>query len=146
MPRDTKLAKRTRAANAMRGLAKRFEPNEILVVAGRSYSVSQLTALIRRQITALDAVDAAAAVLRQAVRDESKVAREVTRLVQDLKLNILGVQGPQVAVLADFGWDVPKMPGPKRVKSKLVQVERARRTREAKKAALAAVKSGRRGS
>jgi hypothetical protein len=104
-----------------------------VIVGGKSYTGAQLVALVRRQISALDAVNAATAVLHQAVHDERAVARDVDRLLCDLKRWVLALHGPRVDVLADYGWEVPKGPGPKTVKSKLQQVEKAKKTREARK-------------
>jgi hypothetical protein len=144
MPKESKLTKRARATRVLDGLAKRFAPDEILVVSGESYSAAELIALVRRQIAALDAVDRAGSALRQAVRDETAISKTVNVVIQRLKGSILGVHGPRPDVLGDFGWEVPKEPGPKTARAKAMQVEKAARRREAKKKALAAL--ARRGS
>jgi hypothetical protein len=137
MPKESNLTKRARATRVLDGLAKRLAPDETVVVSGKTYSRTELTAIIRRQIAALDAVDRAGSALRQAVRDESAISKEVNAVIQRLKQSILGVHGPRPDVLGDFGWDVPKGPGPKTARAKAQQVEKAARRREAKKKALA---------
>jgi hypothetical protein len=140
MPKESKLDKRARATKVLDGLAKRLAPDETVLVSGKSYSRPELTALIRRQIAALDAVNRASSALRQAVRDEGVISKEVNALIQRLKQSILAVHGPRPDVLGDFGWDVPKEPGPKTARAKAEQVRKAAERREAKKRALAGIR------
>jgi hypothetical protein len=142
MPKEGKVTKRVRALKLMAGVTEAFPVNETVPVASKKLSAAELIEAAKAHIDALDAVDRSHAVFKQAVHDEAKLARQMSRVLKAVKAWVLGVRGPRPDLLAAFGFDVPKAPGPKTAKAKAKQVERAHKTREAKKAALAQVKRG----
>jgi hypothetical protein len=133
MPRLAKVTKRSRAFRIMAGLAKHFPvgagPHRL---GGVPYDPEQLAAVFQAQIDAVAAVDAARAALTDAVARERAAARRATELTRDLKMVVRSRFGFSAARWAEFGWELPKKPGPKTVKAKLQGADKARATRKAR--------------
>jgi hypothetical protein len=133
MPRKTKLMKRDALRRLLSGIAKRFPPAREFVLEQKKYTRAELAAVFEAHLRALDAVDQAHAAHRAALRKEDEAGRAAHHLAQVLQRLVAGELGRRLGVLADFGWKVPKKPGPKTTKAKLAGTTKARATREARK-------------
>jgi len=132
MPKTSQLQRRTRAANVVAGIQKRLPRDETYSLNGKAYSHEELAAFFQAQVDALDAIRSARAVLASAVAKERAVSRRVTARVPSFRDLIAQRFGMRPDALSDFGWTVPKKPGPKTVAGKLAGVEKARATRKAR--------------
>jgi hypothetical protein len=132
MPRISQVTKRTRAASIVSGIRKRLPSAETYKMSGKAYTHEELAAFFQAQVDALDAVHAARAALAAAIAKERAVARSVAARLPLFQNSIGNRLGFTPEVFADFGWQLPKKPGPKTTASKLAGVERARATREAR--------------
>jgi hypothetical protein len=133
MPRKSKLTKREGARKVIAGLATHFPAGRAIVLERKRYTRAQLTGLFQAHIDALDEIDAAHATFAAAVRRERAVARATHRLTMILQRFVGAAFGTNAAVLGDFGWEVPKKPGPKTTGAKLAGVTAGRATRKARK-------------
>jgi len=131
MPRVSKLTKRARATGIIAGIVKHFvEASHFL--GGKEYSRRELVAEFQSHIAAIDEVDAKRAALAAAVEKERKLGRQTAALARYVKMMASSRFGLTPTICADFGWEVPKLPGPKTVKAKLEGAARARETRKAR--------------
>lgn len=132
MPRKSKSQDRIAVTRLLQGIAKHFTDGLPVVLGGKSYTPAELAAVFQAHLDAIDAVTTARAQLATAIlrrRGAARRAGEATRL---LKLRVAGTDGFSATVWADFGWQVPKKPGPKTVMAKVVGAAKARATREAR--------------
>ena len=70
--------------------------------------------------------------LAVAASRERKIGREVARFTQNFKVAVTVHCGSSAEVLGDFGWKVPKKPGPKTTAAKLAGVLKGQATRKAR--------------
>jgi hypothetical protein len=131
MPKVSKLTKRSRATGIIAGVRKHFG-GASYDLGGRTYTPKQLVAEFQSQIDAIDEVDATRSTLAAAIAKERALARRIAALGRYLKMAVDATFGPSPEVFADFGWDVPKRPGPKTVQAKLEGARKARETRKAR--------------
>lgn len=132
MPKLGKVTKRARATNIIGGLRKHFgAPSYTL--GGKVYTQSQLIKAFQSHVDSLDEVDAMRAALAAAVAKERELAKRIGALARYLKMNVEGRFGQMPTIYADFGWEMPKKPGPKTVKAKLEGMMKVRETRKARK-------------
>ena len=131
MPRVSKLTKRARATGIIAGLVKHFL-GASYSLGGKEYTRRQLVAEFQSHLDAIDEVDATRAALAAAVAKERKLARQVAALARYVKMSAESRFGLTPTICADFGWEVPKPPGPKTVKAKLEGAKKARETRKAR--------------
>ncbi|HEV3189179.1 MAG TPA: hypothetical protein VGY54_01710 [Polyangiaceae bacterium] len=132
MPRLSKTAKQARAASILQGLAKHFALRSSYELGGKVYTREALAGVFQAHADAVRAVDAAHAAVAVAVAKERALAKKVVHLTRMLKLAVDAEFGPAPRVWAEFGWEVPKKPGPKTVKAKLEGAEKVRATRAAR--------------
>jgi hypothetical protein len=98
-------------------------------IAEKAFTPRQLVAAFQSHVDAIDEVDATRAALAAAVARERELARRMTELTRYVKMAVEARFGLSHKIYADFGWEVPKRPGPKTVEAKL-EGRRKRATRE----------------
>jgi len=133
MPRLSKVTKFARTVSVIDGLTKRMKPSEPYVLSGKRFTQAQLLAVFRAHRDALSGVDHARARFRAAVAKERKAAAEAAATTARLKAWVANEFGLDLAVWADFGWVLPKKPGPKTVGGKARGVAKRAAAREARK-------------
>jgi hypothetical protein len=132
MPRTSQLTRRQRASKVLSGVEKRFPRGETYRFDGKSYSRDELAAVFRAQIDALNEIRAARAALAVAVSKERTAAQRVRALTPRVVAYVGERFGTTADVFADFGWELPKKPGPKTTAAKLAGVVRGKATRKAR--------------
>jgi hypothetical protein len=132
MPRISQVTKRFRAASVISGIKKRLPRTETYMLDGKSFTHEDLVALFQAQLDALDAIRSARAVLAAAVAKERSVARSVATNLPGFQQAMGSRFGFKADVFADFGWQLPKKPGPKTIASKIAGAERVKATRKAR--------------
>jgi hypothetical protein len=130
MPKTSHLTRQTRAANVVAGIRKHVPPGKTVHLDGKAYTAKQLAALFQEQVDAIEAVRLARGALAVAVGKERVVAKKVNAATLSLRSLFFHWFAP--AVLADFGWERPKKPGPKTTAAKLAGVLKAAATRKAR--------------
>ena len=129
MPKLSQETKRAAAIRVVRGLRKHFARDKTYSLDGKTYSQADLIDAFQSHVAAMDAVNARRAELAAAVAEERAAGGRVRALQKSLKL-VVGVNfGRSAVVYADFGWELPKAPGPKTVEAKLQGAARVRETR-----------------
>jgi hypothetical protein len=132
MPKTTQVIRENRAANVIAGIRKHLPRNKKINVDGKAYTVNELVAPFQQQLDAIAAVRSARAALAVAVRKERAAAKKVNTLTRGLKPVAFDIFNFPLDVLADFGWQRPKKPGPKTTAAKLTGVLKAAATRKAR--------------
>jgi len=132
VPKISKTVKRVRAEGVLQGLAKHFARRSSYELGGKVYTREALAGVFQAHAEAVREVDAAHAAVAAAVARERELAKKVAYLTRMLKLAVDAEFGMAPRVWAEFGWEVPKKPGPKTVKAKLEGAEKARATRVAR--------------
>jgi hypothetical protein len=130
MSKTSKVVKRAQAARVIAGISKHFAGKTGIDVGGKRYTPKQLVGLFQSHIDAIEEVDAAHAAGAVAVAKERKAALRVRDATRYLKMVVEVEFGPDAVAWDDFGWELPKKPGPKTVEAKL---EGARKVRETRK-------------
>ena len=130
MPKIGKGTKKVQATRIIQGLVKHFDKGRIYPVGGRRYTPKQLIDAFQAHIDAIERVDAAQAAVTAAVARERQIALRVRELARQLKQTVTVELGFSIAGWSDFGWEVPKPPGPKKLDAKLQGAKKARATRE----------------
>jgi hypothetical protein len=132
MPKISETTKRAQASGILKGLAKRFKPREKLMIAGTVYTIPELTAILRGHLAALTELRTLRAALAGKVQVERGIAKQVSELRAHLLLFIESRFGRNPVTLGDFGFQMPKKPGPKTVEAKVLGAQRLRATRKAR--------------
>jgi hypothetical protein len=132
MPKISETTKRAQASRILDGLARRFKPREKLMIAGTLYTIPQLTAILQGHLAALTELRTMRAALAGKVQEERAIAKQVSELRADLLLVVQSRFGRNPVTLGDFGFKMPKKPGPKTVEAKARGAERLRATRKAR--------------
>jgi hypothetical protein len=133
MSRITKSNKLAQAHEVILGLERRFPPRMVHVIARKRYTTRQLVRLYQSQIDALAEIDHANAVLKVALAKEQAIAKEVAAMTAALKGLVHARLGMNITSWGDFGWTLPKKPGPKTVEAKLAGVRKRAERRAAEK-------------
>jgi len=133
MPRISKAAKLAKAKSLMGGVSKHLLKHSTYRMGGDLYSPKELVDLFRSHMDALDEVDAARNRFAVAVAAERALAKRVVRIDQLLKGRIQSDVGFRADVWADFGWRLPKPPGPKTAAAKAAGVRKRQAARGARK-------------
>jgi hypothetical protein len=131
MPKVSKVTKRSRATSIIAGVIKHFSAASY-TLGGKAFTPKQLVAAFQSHVDAIDEVDATRAALAAAVARERELARRMTALTRYMKMAVEARFGLLHKIYADFGWEVPKRPGPKTVEAKLEGATKARDTRKAR--------------
>jgi hypothetical protein len=130
MPKISNVEKNAQATRVINGLSKHFAGERSYRVAGGRLTQRQMIAVFQAHIAAIRKSDAARAALAAAVQEERRLGLVATKLMQRLKLSVQGRFGHRRDVYGDFGWEVPRKPGPKTAAGKAAGVrKRAARPR-----------------
>ncbi|MGO8993524.1 MAG: hypothetical protein ACLQVI_09345 [Polyangiaceae bacterium] len=113
MPRITKNDKLAQARNIIRGISARFGKRSKLVVSGKQYTPQEVIALYQSHVDAIREAETARVLFTVAVRKEQALARRTKALALQLKLTVFNEFGLAPGPWGDFGWKLPKKPGPK---------------------------------
>ena len=128
---------------AIAGVGKYFASIPKMTLAGTDYTPSTLQAALQAEIDAITALDQAKAAVGKQVATTEGVRVKTRTLREAVRKYILSVYTGETLdqVLRDFGMRVPKLAGPKTAKAKAQASAKAVATREARRAAIAAVPS-----
>ncbi len=132
MPKIGQITKRTQAASLITGIKKHLAHKKAHFFMGASFSTKDLIALFQSHLDALDKISGLRAALAGAVADERRLAKRTKAVAKGLKAFMAGTKGVSPVLFNDFGWRVPKRPGPKTVAGKLAGAEKTRATRAAR--------------
>jgi hypothetical protein len=132
MPKISETTKMAQADGILKGLSKRFKPREKLTIAGTLYTTTELMAIVRGHLTVLTELRALRGALAGKVREERAIAKEMTELRAALVLFVESRFGRNPVALGDFGFRMPKKPGPKTLAGKVHGAEQLRATRDAR--------------
>jgi hypothetical protein len=127
MPVQSVIEKVTTAQSAIEGIGKRFSPSVTYFVGGREYTKAQMIALYEEQLAAIADVRDKYIAWQGALARERKLRTPVREFTVQLKTTVHSKLGTRA--FPDFGWTVPRKPGPKSVKAKLAGVEKRRKNR-----------------
>ena len=131
-----------RDLSVIAGIQKYFA-NANVTFLGTTYSAVTLQAAVQAEIDAIKALEAVNSAVRQQVADTTKVRVQTRALRGAIRKYILSAYGPNTnQVLEDFGFTVPKAPGPKKVAVKAEASAKAVATRKAKEEAVKKAVSG----
>jgi hypothetical protein len=128
--KTTALALNTKAID---GVDKHFSKVKKLTVGGVEYTPATLKAVLQAESDANKALDLGNSQLKkqQAVALAARAKAHATR--KSLKTYILGNYGTDaVDMLADFGMNVPKAPGPLTAKARVLAQAKSKATRDAR--------------
>jgi hypothetical protein len=132
MPKVAKNTKRQSARGVIAGVAKHDASMSTNAFYGPWHAGSEITAVFQAQLDAIDSVDRARVALSAAVARERLATKEARKLEYLLKQRVGVILGVSQVVFNDFGWTVPKKPGPKTTQAKLEGAIKARATRAAR--------------
>jgi hypothetical protein len=133
MPRISQTQRRANAAKVVAGIRKRLPRNETYMMNGKAFSHEELVAFFQEQVDVIDAVKSARSALAAAIAKDRVVARRmVNSRLAPFRYTIANRFASRVDALADFGWTMPKKPGPKTLAGKVAGQEKARATRKAR--------------
>jgi len=133
MPRTSQLTRGQRASKVISGVEKRFPRRETYLLDGKPYSRDEIVAVFRDAVDALGAIQAARAALAAAIAKERATARRVQALMPRIVAYVGERFGSSADVFADFGWKLPKKPGPKTTAAKLAGLVKGQATRKARR-------------
>ena len=127
---------------AIAGVQKYLASVTKITLGSIDYTPATLQAAFQAEIDAITASDALRSQWMQQVVDTAKVREKTRALRAILKGYLLATYGAEaLQMLGDFGMKVPKNRGPRTAKAKAESQDKARKTRNAKKAALEALTS-----
>jgi hypothetical protein len=132
MPKISETTKLAQATGILKGLAKRFKPREKVMIAGTVYTLAELTAIVQGHLTVLTELRTLRAALAGKVQEERATAKRVSELRAELLLFVSSTFGRSPVAFADFGFQLPKKPGPKTLAGKVHGVQQQRAPREAR--------------
>jgi hypothetical protein len=132
MPRPTQTIKAIRMTKLMAGIHKHLSKEDALRFKSRAYTLGELVAVFQAELDALDQIAAARTRLTAAVAKERTLEQQARRLELAIKSFIVARFGTRADVLGDFGWEVPRKPGPKTVDAKLAGALKGAATRKAR--------------
>ena len=128
---------------AIAAVGKYFANVTKVTLLGTDYTAPTLMGAFQAEVDAVNALDAGQAQMKQQVATTLGVRVKTRALRAALRKFILGAYGATaVQMLEDFGMSLPKNTGPKTAEAKAKAAAKAKATREARKAALLAVKNG----
>ena len=95
------------------GHSARFGKRSKLVVSGKQYTPQEVIALYESHVDAIREAETARVLFTVAVRKKQALARRTKALALQLKLTVFNEFGLAPGPWGDFGWKLPKKPGPK---------------------------------
>ena len=127
---------------AMNGVDLHLANAGTMTIGGEQFTPATLKAVFQADIAATNDTDAAKTTLKQKVLTAQTARKRAAGVRKNLKVFLVGQNGPAaVQVLEDFGFTVPKAPGPKTVEAKAAGQQKAQVTRQKQKAAKAAAET-----
>ena len=127
-----------RVTSAIAGIQKYFPTTASLVLAGTSYTPTELVALLQAFANAVTALAALHAQLKGNVGTVRGQRKQVQKVLQALQSYVDNLFGSDPSKLADFGFK-PRKAGVESAATKAASAAKAKATRAAKKNALATV-------
>jgi hypothetical protein len=125
-------------AKAMAGVDAHLASAGTMSIGGESFTPPALKAVFQADIDASNESDAANTTWRQKVKAANAARVRAAAVRKALKAFLIEQFGPgALQILEDFGFAVPKPPGPHTAKTKAEAAAKAQGTRQRKKAALA---------
>ncbi len=132
MSREGKTKKRQANESVIAGIEKRLLGHPTLRVGGETFTPAELIALFQSHTDLLNEIDATHAKLRDTVSRERRLAPRIRRLVRNLRAWVVSLYGLDAKAFGDFGWALPRKPGPKKVAAKVAAADKGRATRAAR--------------
>ena len=119
---QARLEKLINARDVIGGVRRRLGKRAALWVAGKKLTPNAVIAVYEEQLAAMEAVRQAHIAYELALAAERKLRRPVQTFTLDLKATVRNELG--LAAYRDFGWKLPRKPGPKTLASKLAGVQK----------------------
>jgi hypothetical protein len=132
MPRVSKVRKVVGAMGVLSGVAKHLEQGPKYPLGGKAYTKDEIVAVFQAHLDAIKQVAATRAAAAAAVVKERAAAARAHEVALLLKTVVHGLFGRSAKHWVDFGWELPKKPGPKTVQSKVEGASKGRATRAAR--------------
>jgi hypothetical protein len=127
---------------AMAGVDLHLASAGTMIIGGEQFTPATLKAVFQADLDATSNSDAAKTTLKLKVQTAQAARQRTATVRKNLKVYLVGQNGPNaVQVLEDFGFTVPKPPGPKTVEAKALGQAKAQSTRLKQRAAKAAVEA-----
>jgi hypothetical protein len=126
---QAKGLKRSRNRLLVQGLRKTGPSLGSFSLVGKPFTADKLTARLQVHLDALDRIDQLHAQLADAVAQERSLETETGALVRAFRSHLLTTHGPDVVILAAYGFKPPKKTGPKTNVAKVISAVRMRATR-----------------
>jgi hypothetical protein len=117
MPRISKTNKIAQTHAVLAGMQKRIDPNAVFKCDGKKYRGRDLSAALEAYLAAIATAAAARAAYKGALAKEREAGKRAARVLRWVHVIVESHFG--ALVLEEFGWSVPKTPGPKTVAAKL---------------------------
>jgi hypothetical protein len=129
-----------RATAAIAGIQKYYSTTATLLMAGVSYTPTQLINLLQAYVSAITALQALHAQLHDAAVGAEAQKKQVHSILLVLQAFVTNQFGSSSSKLADFGFS-PRKVGVESAATRAASAAKGKATRAAKKAALEAAKS-----
>ena len=127
---------------AMDGVDKHLASLATLTVNGEQFTPATLKAVFQADIDAMAQTDATRAQLKAEVQVATAARQRATVVRKALRAFLIGQFGPgAVQLLEDFGFTVPKAPGPKTAKAKAAATAKGVATKARVRTAVAQAKA-----
>jgi len=129
MPRQASLERSTRYVALSRGVKKRWMARGPITLGGESYTPQELLAELKSLVDAIDGTAHAYAAWRAQLLRQRKLEKAKRLFVESVGIEVRLKHGRDPTVLADFGLEAPKKPGPKTAEVKAAAAEQGKATR-----------------
>jgi hypothetical protein len=131
--KTNKTDKKASNTKAMAGVDAHLSGMQTIVLNGQQYTPATLKGVFQADNTAIDAADSAHKALAQSVLDERNSNASTAKVKRALRSFVLGYFGQEaVAIIGDFGMNVPKPRATKTVATKALAAVKAKATRAAR--------------
>ncbi len=139
---NDKQTRKDQDTKAMNGVDLHLASAGTMTIGGEQFTPATLKAVFQADIDATNDTEAAETTLKLKVQTALTARTRAAGVRKNLKVYLVGQNGPDaVQVLGDFGFTVPKAPGPKTVEAKATSQAKAQATRLKQKAAKAAAEA-----
>jgi hypothetical protein len=119
-------------AQLIAGLTKHFPKGATIVIAGKKVPIAEIVARLKARIDAVAAVAPARAGWREKVRAQNATLDETEALISAVRRALTLMFDQSVDTLADFGLAMPKPRRALTSEERVLAVQRAKATREAR--------------